>query len=154
MKELRIRTVFLSAAAVSVTAMLVIVFAAFFEYFHIGGSEFPWADLADDEAAVTVEVYDGGTKLPETYELTRGQGPAMQSLLLRTHYLRNSSGPIWIKDGSYVYKIILHLPGKTVSYQLFDGVNGLYLLGSGYTDWLKILDKDWNTAFQGILTAG
>ena len=154
MKELRIRTVFLSAAAVSVTAMLVIVFAAFFEYFHIGGSEFSWADLADDEAAVTVEVYDGGTKQSETYELTRGQGTAMQSLLLRTHYLRRTSGSLSIKDSSRVYTITIRLPGKTVSYQLFDGVNGLYLLGSGYTDWLRILDKDWNTAFQGVLTAG
>lgn len=153
-KELRIRTVFLSAATVSVTAILVIVFAAFFEYFHIGGSEFPWADPADSKAAVTVEVYDRGTKQSETYELTRGQGTAMQSLLLRTHYLRRTSGSLSIKDGSRVYTITIRLPDKTVSYQLFDGVNGLYLLGSSYHDWLKILDPEWNTAFQGILTAG
>lgn len=154
MKEPRIRTVFLGAAAVSIIAVLAIVSIAVFDYFHIGGSEFSWADLAGNEAAVTVEVYDGGTKLPETYELTRGQGVALQSLLLRTHYLQRTSTSLQIKDGSRVYTITIRLPDQTVSYQLFDGVNGLYLLGSGYHDWLRILDKDWDTAFQGILTAG
>ena len=155
MKQPRIRIVFLSAATVSIVAILAVVFAALFEYFHIGGSELPWAGLANDEAAVTVEVLDdGGTKLPETYELTRGQSAAMQSLLLRTHYLRRTSSSLQVKDGSRVYEITIRFPYQTFSYQVLDGVSGRYLFGSGYHDWLRILDSDWDTAFQGILAAG
>ena len=79
MKQPRIRTVFLGAATVSIVAMLVIVFAAFFEYFHIGGSEFPWAGPADNEAAVTVEVYDGG--IPVDFESIAGKRSLMGWIL-------------------------------------------------------------------------
>ena len=138
-----------------VIAAVVLVLILLIDYFHVGGSEFSWADLADDEAVIAVEEdYKASGKIIATHTLTKGQGIALQSLLLRTHYLRRTSSSLSIKDGSRVYTITIRLPGKTVSYQLFDGVNGLYLLGSGYHDWLKILDPEWNTAFQGILTAG
>ena len=154
-KTSRIRTVFILAAAISVISLVILALAAVFDFFHVGGSELSWADLANDEAIVTVERWDdSGAKLSEVQELTRGQGIAMQSLLLRTHYLRRTSGSLRIKDNSISYKILIHFPEQNASLQLFEGVSGLYLLSPEYSGWLKILDPDWDTAFQGILTAG
>ena len=155
MKGLRIRTLFISAAAISIIAVLIIVLTAVFDFFHVGGSEFSWAELADNEAIVTVEIRDdSGVNPSETHNLTRGQGIALQSLLLRTHYLRDLSGSLRLRNDSSTYDILIRFPSRNVSFHLFEGIRGYYLSHPGYSGWLKILDKDWETAFHGILDAG
>ena len=137
-----------------VIAAVVLVLILLIDYFHVGGSEFSWADLADDEAVIAVEEdYKASGKIIATHTLTKGQGIALQSLLLKTHYLRHFGDMLRLKNASNSYRILIHFPARDVSLRLSESVNGWYLAGTE-GGWLKILDKDWNTAFQGILTAG
>ena len=137
-----------------VIAAVVLVLILLIDYFHVGGSEFSWADLADDEAVIAVEEdYKASGKIIATHTLTKGQGIALQSLLLKTHYLRHFGDMLRLKNASNSYRIFIRFPSRDVSLRLSESVNGWYLAGTE-GGWLKILDKDWNTAFQGILTAG
>ena len=137
-----------------VIAAVVLVLILLIDYFHVGGSEFSWADLADDEAVIAVEEdYKASGKIIATHTLTKGQGIALQSLLLKTHYLRHFGDMLRLKNASNSYRIFIRFPARDVSLRLSESVNGWYLAGTG-DGWLKILDPEWNTAFQGILTAG
>ena len=137
-----------------VIAAVVLVLILLIDYFHVGGSEFSWADLTDDEAVIAVEEdYKASGKIIATHTLTKGQGIALQSLLLKTHYLRHFGDMLRLKNASNSYRILIRFPSRDVSLRLSESVNGWYLAGTE-GGWLKILDKDWNTAFQGILTAG
>lgn len=124
------------------------------DFFHVGGKEFSWADLASDEAVITVEEdYKASGKIIATHTLTKGQGVALQSLLLRTHYLRHFDDMLRLKNGSNPYRIFIRFPSRDVSLRLSESDNGWYL-GGTEGGWLRILDPNWNTAFQGILAAG
>ena len=137
-----------------VIAAVVLVLILLIDYFHVGGSEFSWADLADDEAVIAVEEdYKASGKIIATHTLTKGQGIALQSLLLKTHYLRHFGDILRLKNASNSYRIFIRFPSRDVSLRLSESDNGWYL-GGTEGGWLKILDPDWNTAFQGILTAG
>lgn len=137
-----------------VIAAVVLVLILLIDYFHVGGSEFSWADLADDEAVIAVEEdYKASGKIIATHTLTKGQGIALQSLLLKTHYLRHFGDMLRLKNASNSYRIFIRFPSRDVSLRLSESVNGWYLAGTE-GGWLKILDPEWNTAFQGILTAG
>ena len=137
-----------------VIAAVVLVLILLIDYFHVGGSEFSWADLADDEAVIAVEEdYKASGKIIATHTLTKGQGIALQSLLLKTHYLRHFGDMLRLKNASNSYRIFIRFPARDVSLRLSESVNGWYLAGTE-GGWLKILDPEWNTAFQGILTAG
>lgn len=137
-----------------VIAAVVLVLILLIDYFHVGGSEFSWADLADDEAVIAVEEdYKASGKIIATHTLTKGQSIALQSLLLKTHYLRHFGDMLRLKNASNSYRIFIRFPSRDVSLRLSESVNGWYLAGTE-GGWLKILDPEWNTAFQGILTAG
>ena len=137
-----------------VIAAVVLVLILLIDYFHVGGSEFSWADLADDEAVIAVEEdYKASGKIIATHTLTKGQGIALQSLLLKTHYLRHFGDMLRLKNASNSYRIFIRFPSRDVSLRLSESVNGWYLAGTE-GGWLKILDPEWDTAFQGILTAG
>ena len=137
-----------------VIAAVVLVLILLIDYFHVGGSEFSWADLADDEAVIAVEEdYKASGKIIATHTLTKGQGIALQSLLLKTHYLRHFGDMLRLKNASNSYRILIRFPSCDVSLRLSESVNGWYLAGTE-GGWLKILAPEWNTAFQGILTAG
>jgi len=134
----------LSIAAAAVILLLIA------DYLLVSGSEFSWAEAAHDEAAITVEVMDeSGVKTLAIHELTRGQGVALQSLLLRTKYLRPWDGFIQTNGGEKACKIDIRFPDAEINLRL---LGGRYLLGSEGT--LKILDPDWETAFNGILATG
>ena len=133
-------------------AAILLLLAA--DWLLVSGSEFSWAESAHDEVSVTVEVMDtSGTRTLAVHELTRGQGVALQSLLLRTKYLRHFSDMLRVKNGSNTYRILIRLPDRDVSLSLDESDNGWYLGGGQDSGWLKILDKDWETAFTGILAA-
>lgn len=147
--KIRRKTVIILA----VTAILVFLAA---DYLHVSGKEFPWAELASDEAVITVEEdYKASGKILATHTLTRGQGAALQSLLFRTHYLRYLPDTLRLEDGSNPYRIFIRMtePAEDFSLSLSKGLNGWYLSGTGTGGWLKILDPNWEAAFQGILAA-
>ena len=82
-----------------VIAAVVLVLILLIDYFHVGGSEFSWADLTDDEAVIAVEEdYKASGKIIATHTLTKGQGIALQSLLLKTHYLRHFGDMLRLKN--------------------------------------------------------
>ena len=141
--------------AIVIAAVMILALILLADCFHVGGDELSWAALAGGEAVITVEEdYKGSGKILATHTLTRGQGVALQSLLLRTHYLRRFGNTLRLKNDSNTYRIFIRFPARDVSISLSEGVNGWYLGGAQDRGWLKILDKDWNTAFQGILAAG
>ena len=124
------------------------------DYLLVSGSEFSWVEASHDEAAITVEVMDeGGATTLAVHELTRGQGTALQSLLLRTKYLRHFSNMLRVKNGSNTYRIFMRFHDRDVSLSLDESDNGWYLGGAQNGGWLKVLDPDWETAFNGILAA-
>lgn len=142
MKKIPLKKVLLFAAAA------IVLFTAN-AYFHIGGKEISWYDLAGDEAIITVEeFYENGEEAIATHTLNKGQSLAMQTLLLRTGYLRSYTDSIQPKAGESIYRISIHFPERDVSLQL---IGSRYL--SGDNGWLKIADKEWDTIFQGILAA-
>ena len=137
--------------------IVALVLVAAIDFFHVSGSELSLADLASDEAIITVEKdYKASGKIIETYSFTKGQGVALQSLLLRTHYLRSFTDLLRLDAvENSPYRIFIHIPepARDFSFSLSKSTDGWYLGGSETGGWLKILDPDWATAFQGILAA-
>jgi len=120
----------------------------------VSGDELAGAEQMNDTAAVTVEVLDRtGTQLLETHTLTRGQGTALQSLILRGSYLRTFSESAQVGKDEKTYDIYIVLPEQQQTIRF--AVLGSRLLASPDTfgGWLKIQDKDWEIAFNGILAA-
>ena len=138
--------------AVLLTAFIAALISLTVDFVHVSGKELSGAELMSDTAEVTVEVRDRtGTQLLETYALTRGQGTALQSLLLRGSYLRTFSETAQVGKDELTYDIYIYLPEqqKTIRFAAL----GSRLLASPDTfgGWLKIRDKDWEIAFNGIL---
>ena len=126
----------------------IILFAAN-DYFYVGGKDLSWAELASDEATITVvELDQTGEKLA-THTLTKGQSLAMQTLLLRSAYLLPLTDNIRPKADESIYDIFIRFPEQDVSIHL---TGSRYL--SGDDGLLKIASKEWDTIFQGILAAG
>ena len=73
----------------------------------------------------------------------------MQTLLLRTGFLRSYTDSVQPKDGESTYRISIHFPERDVSVQV---IGSRYLFCDNR--WLKIADKEWDSIFQGILSAG
>ena len=143
MKKIPLKKVLLFAAAA------IVLFTAN-AYFHIGGEEISWYDLAGDEAVITVEeFFENGQEAIATHNLNKGQGLAMQTLLLRTGFLRSYTDSVQPKDGESTYRISIHFPERDVSVQV---IGSRYLFCDNR--WLKIADKEWDSIFQGILAAG
>ena len=126
----------------------IVLFAAN-DYFYVGGKDFSWADLAGDEAVITVEELDQTGEKVATHTLTKGQSIAMQTLLLRSAYLLPLTDNIRLKADESAYDIFIVFPERDVS---------IHLTGSRYLSsddgLLKIANKEWDTIFQGILAAG
>lgn len=125
------------------------------DFIHVSGDELSGAEQMSDTAEVTVEVRDRtGTQLLETHTLTRGQGTALQSLILRGSYLRTFSESAQVGKDEKTYDIYIVLPEQQQTIRF--AVLGSRLLASPDTfgGWLKIRDKDWELAFNGILAAG
>ena len=143
MKKIPLKKVSLFAAAA------IVLFTAN-AYFHIGGEEISWYDLAGDEAVITVEeFFENGQEAIATHNLNKGQGLAMQTLLLRTGFLRSYADNIQPKDGESTYRISIHFPEQDISVEV---IGNRYI--SNEIGWLKISDKEWDRIFQGILAAG
>ena len=118
------------------------------DYFHIGGKEISWFDLASDEAVITVEELSNGEVIA-SHALNKGQSIAMQTLLLNGGYLRTYAANVQPKAGESTYHISIQFPEQDVSLQV---IGDRYI--SNEIGWLKISDKEWDTIFHGILAAG
>lgn len=125
------------------------------DFVFVSSEELPGADRMNDTAEVTIEVRDrSGTELLETHTLTKGQGLALQSLLLRGSYRRTFSESAQVGKDELTYDIYIVLPED--SEPLRFAVLGSRLLAAPdfFGGWLQIRDQDWEIAFQGILSAG
>ena len=140
-------------------AMLLPVFIAAMvfltvDFLYVSGDELAGAKQMNDTAEVTVEVRDRtGSQLLEIHTLTRGQGTALQSLILRGSNLRTFSESAQAGKDEKTYEIDIVLPEQQQTIHF--AVLGSRLLASPDTfgGWLKIRDKDWEIAFNGILAA-
>ena len=116
------------------------------DYFHIGGKEISWFDLAGVDAVITVEeFYENGEEMIASHTLSKEQSVAMQTLLLNGGYLRTYTDNVRAKAGESTYRISIHFPERDVSVRI---IGNRYLLGE--SGWLKISDKEWDRIFQGI----
>ena len=118
------------------------------DYFHIGGKEISWFELASDEAVITVEELSGG-EIVASHALSKGQSIAMQTLLLNGGYLRTYTDHVQPKADESTYRISIHFPEQDISVEV---IGNRYI--SNEIGWLKISDKEWDRIFQGILAAG
>ena len=124
------------------------------DFVFVSGKELPGAENMTDTAEATIEIRDRtGTQLLETRTLTRGQSAALQSLLLRTGYQRTFSESAQVGTDELTYDIYIVLPGSGETIRF--AVLGHRLLAAPdfFGGWLQIRDKDWGTAFEGILAA-
>ena len=131
-----------------VIAGLVVLFMAN-DYFHIGGKEISWFELAGIDAVITVEEFCGnGEEVIASHTLSKEQSIAMQTLLLNGGYLRTYVDNVLPKADESTYRISIHFPEREVSVRI---IGNRYLFGE--SGWLKISDKEWDRIFQGILAA-
>ena len=134
--------------ALLIAAGVIVLFIAN-DYFHIGGKEISWFDLAGVEAAITVEeFYENGEEVIASHTLSKEQSIAMQTLLLNGGYLRTYVDNVLPKADESTYRISIHFPEREVSVRI---IGNRYLFGE--SGWLKISDKEWDRIFQGILAA-